>query len=242
MAPGKREENPELEIRANAKRWRRAQESELDWWAHYRELPFYRNHSFAQHWSDQVSSLGILQSDYKGKNVIEVGCGPYGVVSYTFPEAHKIGIDPLISKYREREAPAGKTLLVGGVGESLPIRESVADLVLCINVIDHVMSARKVLHEIHRIMKRSARLVLEVHTFPAVFTPIMVFDRPHTYHWSRRRLIQLVQECSFTIDRIEEPRFSVPISCRSRFNPSHWKYIFGNWFMKLTYISATKVG
>lgn len=228
------------EIQANAKRWAKAQAAELDWWAHYWELPFYRDHSFAKNWSDRMTALGISQSDFRGKNIVEVGCGPHGVVSCIFPDARKIGIDPLIGKFGAQTVPHINTLLIGAVGESLPIRGDVADLVLCINVIDHVMSAQKVLLEIHRIMRQSARLLLEVHTFPEIFTPIMMFDHPHTYHWSRRRLLRLVQECRFSIDRIEELRFSVPISRKSRLNPNYWKYIFGNYFMKLTYISASK--
>ena len=237
---GEQDKTLELEMQANADRWSEAQKSELDWWAHFRELPFYRNHSFERHWLDRISKLGVRQSDFRGKNIVEVGCGPFGVVACAFPNAYKIGIDPLIGKYKDRAAPSGNALLVSGVGESLPIRSDAADLVLCINVIDHVMSAGKVMAEIHRILKTSARLILEVHTFPWFFAPIMMFDHPHTYHWTRRSLIRLMRDCRLKIDRIEDLKFEVPLSIKSRFNPAYWKYIFGNWFMKLTYISASK--
>jgi len=63
------------------------------------------------------------------------------------PDAYKIGIDPLIARYKERAEPDAHTLLVSGVGEDLPIRAASADLVFCMNVIDHVMSAQKVMLE-----------------------------------------------------------------------------------------------
>jgi SAM-dependent methyltransferase len=234
------EKNLDLEMRTNVPRWVDAQQSELNWWAHFRDLPFYRNHSFERHWTERVSAFGINQSDFRGKNIIEVGCGPFGVVSCTFPESYKIGIDPLIGRYKDRAAPDERTLLVGSVGESLPIRADSADLVFCMNVIDHVMSAQKVMLEIRRILKKSARLILEVHTFPAIFAPIMMFDHPHTYHWTKNRLLQLMRDFRFTIDRIDDVKFAVPLALKSRLTPSYWKYIFGNWFMKLTYISATR--
>ena len=231
----------ENEIRANAERWAKAQQLELDWWAHFRDLPFYRNHSFESYWSERMAAFGLDPPGFKGKSIVEIGCGPHGVVTCAFPEAHKIGIDPLIGRYKDRAVPNEYTLLIGGVGELLPIRTASTDLALCINVIDHVLSASKVMFEIHRILKPSARLILEVHTFPAIFVPVMVLDHPHTYHWTRSRLIRLTQDCGFAVDRIEDIKFAVPLTLKSRFTPSCWKYIFGNWFMKLTYISATKM-
>jgi len=236
----KLEKNADLEMRANTRRWAEAQKSELDWWAHFRDLPFYRNFSFERHWSERVPAFGINQPDFRGKNIVEIGCGPFGIVSCTFPDAYKIGIDPLIARYKERAEPDAHTLLVSGVGEDLPIRAASADLVFCMNVIDHVMSAQKVMLEIHRVLKKTARLLLEVHTFPAIFAPIMMFDHPHTYHWTKSRLIQLMHDCRFKIDRIDDIKFAVPLTFKSRLTPSCWKYIFGNWFMKLTYISSTR--
>jgi hypothetical protein len=68
----------------------------------------------------------------------------------------------------------------------------------------------------------------------------MMFDHPHTYHWTKNRLLQLMRDFRFTIDRIDDVKFAVPLALKSRLTPSYWKYIFGNWFMKLTYISATR--
>jgi hypothetical protein len=50
----------------------------------------------------------------------------------------------------------------------------------------------------------------------------------------------LLQDCRFKVERIEVLKFEVPISLRSHLNPAYWKYLFGNWFMKLTYGLATK--
>jgi len=237
----KHEGDVENEMHAKAKRWAKAQQSELEWWAHFRELPFYRNHSFERYWSERMAAFDLNPLDFKQKSIVEVGCGPHGVVSCAFPEAYKIGIDPLIGKYRDRGVSNENTLLVSGVGENLPIRTASTDLALCINVIDHVLSPSQVMLEIRRILKPSARLILEVHTFPAVFVPVMAFDHPHTYHWTRRRLMQQMQDCRFAVDRVEDIKFGVPLALKSRFTPSYWKYVFGNWFMKLTYIAATKM-
>jgi ubiquinone/menaquinone biosynthesis C-methylase UbiE len=147
----------------------------------------------------------------------------------------------LIAKYGERATPLGNTLLISGLGENLPIRDSAADLAICINVIDHVISAEGVLQELRRILKKSGDLVLEAHTFPALLTPLMLLDTPHTYHWSVARLVDLVERSKFKIRKIENLDFNVNLSWKSLFLPRDWKYIFGSMFMKLTYIHASKM-
>src|SRR5215813_6208551 len=170
------------------KRWREAQLAELAWWDHWQDLYFYRNHSFKRYWATRVNAFGIDHSDCTGKKIVEVGCGPHGVVGYLFPNAVKIGIDPLIARYRERAQPIGNTLLVTGVGETLPIQDNSVDLAFCINVIDHVLNPEMVLKELGRVLKKSGELVLEAHTFPSVLIPFMFLDKPHTYHWSVEKM------------------------------------------------------
>ena len=222
------------------KRWQRAQMAELAWWEKWQDLYFYRNHSFKSYWSSRVEAFGINHGDFSGKRIVEVGCGPHGVVGYLFPNALKIGIDPLIARYKERVQPIGATLLVTGLGETLPIRDNSVDLVFCINVIDHVLNPEMVLKELTRVLKKSGEMVLEAHTFPPALIPFMFMDTPHTYHWSVEKLIALIDTDAFKIRRVDQLDFNVQLSWKSYFRPKDWKYIFGKMCMKLTYIHAVK--
>jgi len=222
------------------RRWQEAQKAELAWWDRWQDLYFYRNHSFKNYWATRVHAFGINHGDCTGKRIVEVGCGPHGVVGYLFPNALKIGIDPLINRYKERAQPIGNTLLVTGMGETLPILDDSVDLAFCINVIDHVLNPKMVVQEIRRVLKKSGELVLEAHTFPPALIPFMFMDKPHTYHWSVKEMVSLVDTHHFKILRVEQLDFDVKLSWKSYFRPKDWKYILGKMCMKLTYVHAVK--
>ena len=224
---------------ATTKRWQEAQEAELDWWQNWRKLPFYKNHSFASYWGNVISEVMSEADVAKARTIVEVGCGPHGVVRYMFKDAQvKLGTDPLLCQYDERPKPVGNTFYAAAVGESIPVKDGVADLVICINVIDHVMDADQILMEMRRVLKPGGQLLLEVHTFPAIFTPFMFFDHPHTYHWTLRTVIELVRKTGFSIERTRQLQFPIRLPWTSLFVPSHWKYIFGKLFMRLTYVNC----
>ena len=176
------------------------------------------------------------------QTIIEVGTGPHGVVRYLFEDASiKIGLDPLLCRFDERPRPNKNTCYVAAVGEFLPVRDVAADLVVCINVLDHVMDAGQILREIRRVLKPNGRLLLEIHTFPKIFTPIMFLDHPHTYHWSWSGVMQLVREGGFEIITTRQFPFPVTIPLKSWATPNHWKYIFGKYFMRLSYVYGSPV-
>jgi len=227
---------------SNTNRWQEAQRAELDWWQNWRRLPFYTNHSFENNWRTVLSHFLTRSEISDAQTIIEVGTGPHGVVRYLFEDASiKIGLDPLLCRFDERPRPNKNTCYVAAVGEFLPVRDAAADLVVCINVLDHVMDAGQILGEIRRVLKPNGRLLLEIHTFPKIFTPIMFLDHPHTYHWSWSGVMQLVREGGFEIITTRQFPFPVTIPLKSWATPNHLKYIFGKYFMRLSYVYGSPV-
>ena len=222
-------------------RWKQAQLAELKWWSQWRQLPFYRNHSFPEYWqsvlTDVLGDYQCLAPDV----VAEVGCGPHGVVRYLFPNSRlKIGMDPLIRDFEDRPISSSQSSYIAALGEDIPLRDASADLVFCINVLDHVLDPNQILREIRRILKPGGMLVLEVHTFPRLFRPFLLLDHPHTFHWTKRDVHRLVDPEVFAIQKTADRAFPVEVPWRSWFIPSHWKYAFGKRFMRLTYVYCRK--
>jgi ubiquinone/menaquinone biosynthesis C-methylase UbiE len=169
--------------------------------------------------------------------VVEVGSGPHGVVRYLFNNAHfKLGMDPLLHKFDEAPSPESRTSYAAAVGEMIPVRDSAADLVVCINVLDHVMDAHEILREIRRVLKPGGKLILEVHTFPGILAPLMFFDGPHTHHWTRAGISRMVHETGYRILATRERRLPAKLSFSSVLRPSGWTYLFGKLFLQLSYI------
>lgn len=229
-----------MQEHSKKERWLKAQRAELDWWRRWRRLPFYRSHSFPDYWAERLRSLGLDLDLDQSKQVVEVGCGPFGVVSYLFPSCPKVGIDPLITEFPERAPRPELGLYVRAIGERLPLKSESADLAICINVLDHVISPIAILSEIKRVLRPCGQLVLEVHTFPRPLIPFLAFDGPHTEHLSFRKVLSLVEQAGLELQRINDVKFRVPLPASSLLTFTGWKYLVGNLFMNLTFILARK--
>jgi SAM-dependent methyltransferase len=238
MGPGAKR----LKKDSTHQRWERAQAAELDWWKHWRRLPFYRDHSFPDFWSGVVRALlGDVADSCRGV-IVEVGCGPHGVVRYLFGKARfKLGMDPLMTRFDERPYPDGSTSYVEAVGEQVPLGDDVADLVFCVNVLDHVADPMEILREMKRILKPSGRLVLEVHTFPRLLVPFLILDRPHTSHWSQQDLQGMVEGAGYTVLQTRAVEFPIDLPWMTLLRPWHWQYVIAKLFVRLSYVCCRKV-
>jgi SAM-dependent methyltransferase len=157
---------------ASSARWQQAQEYERRFWENQAraiatgassKLDWYR-------WSaDQLvarlKALGVQNIDSGTARVLEVGCGPIGIVS-AFPAAERVGVDPLEPVYAANPSlsalrdPAVKYLQ--GVGEKLPCESSHFDLVIIENCIDHVQDMEGVRRELARVTRPGGHVFLTV--------------------------------------------------------------------------------
>lgn len=114
-------------------------------------------------------------------NLLEVGCGPHTNTRYILRQVHvkKVYLeDPLLSKYlkynfgnslfRRHKNTLYQLLINEGLNvdmcnarlEELPYKNGMMDLVICVNVLDHVADYGRCIGEMDRVLKPGGILVL----------------------------------------------------------------------------------
>ena len=124
-----------------------------------------------QWWSDNIRWVRTLknlvpgrlswmdrQVDWAGKDVLDLGCaGGFMAEALDDRGARVSGIDPAadaIAAARAHAAEGGRSITYDvGVGESLPYDNAAFDMVVCVDVIEHVQDLAKVLAEVARVLR-----------------------------------------------------------------------------------------
>ncbi|OGL45996.1 MAG: hypothetical protein A2W05_01170 [Candidatus Schekmanbacteria bacterium RBG_16_38_10] len=131
---------------------------ELNFWLNIKENPWrgfnpdeWRN---AHIHFKQYSLIYINRSieDLKNKIVIEIGCGPAGIVPF-LKNTTAIGVDPLIDEYKKLwDLSNDNVKYIKSEIESFNCSIS-ADIVICWNVLDHVSDIELAIKKINNIIK-----------------------------------------------------------------------------------------
>lgn len=107
-----------------------------------------------------------IPTDYfKGKRILDVGCGPHGL-ALAFAGCEVYGLDPLADWYRDLAFPidsySDRFICVEGSAESMPFEHNSFDAVISVNSIDHVDDFRAAASEISRVLRPDGILRMEV--------------------------------------------------------------------------------
>ena len=183
--------------KASKKRWIAAQRAEAEYGQILEqiELPIE-----SQYFSKKFP---LLNADiFNGKNILEVGCSPAAEIHY-LEEAHfRVGIDPLALVWRHLYRDG--TDIVQGIGEYLPFRGGTFDIVLCLNVLDHVQNSSHILKEIKKVLKDGGRILIHLQTYS---TPRIIrkgvlnyIDRPHPFHFTDSEVYYLLRNIGYSVD------------------------------------------
>lgn len=111
----------------------------------------------------QYGRAGVLLSgleqrcSFRGKYVIDLGCGPMGMSHYLSQKgAHVIALD-ITWQYllvpQSSETMLGSILPVQGSAEALPISSCSMDFILLADTIEHIRAPRQMIRECERVLK-----------------------------------------------------------------------------------------
>lgn len=232
-------------------RWKEAQRREA---AYYQEMVGRRGYSqdydygYSELWSHRFNRF--LVKDLDGKVILEIGASVFGPIYYVAPRAaFKVALDPLFGSLF-KEFAVRDISYVQGVGEHLPFQESSFDVVICHNVLDHVIDPRVVLSEVARILKPRGALLLCVNTFArtALMTLgsiIKRLDRTHTYHLSSDEVYEMVSRSGLQIVEYRKilgydaPQRTSGVFI-DRIRMGRWKLLLAYPFFESTYVTAVR--
>jgi ubiquinone/menaquinone biosynthesis C-methylase UbiE len=125
-----------------------------------------------------LERLQLSPSAFRGKRVLEVGCGPLAPI-LVFEECVRHGIDPLINQYIESGWPlyALDVIFTKSYGEKMPYPDEYFDAIISCNALDHVDDFGQVASEMQRVLKKGGRMYFEVEYHKATVTePIELTD------------------------------------------------------------------
>jgi ubiquinone/menaquinone biosynthesis C-methylase UbiE len=199
-----------------ATNWSKAQENEIHFWRSIyiekqKDVPTYMpitDDAALAFTKKSIERFGYTLNTVGGKIVIDVGCGPYGLIKgfhintqKTGIELKKLyGIDPLIDTYLEfGTLPIAPYIeYIKAKAESIPLADGLCDYVYSTNVIDHVENPESVLQECHRICKNTGTVFFAVHIvkFPFNLLRPLLFlvDKNHPHHFDEKKILKLAQK------------------------------------------------
>ena len=148
---------------------------------------------------------------FNGKSILEVGCSPAAEIHYLEDAHFRVGIDPLTCEWKHLYRNG--TNHIQGMGEYLPLKNETLDIVLCLNVLDHVQSPILTLKEIKRVLKEGGVLVLWLQTYTSSKIIrrglLNLIDRPHPHHFTDDDVLFMLQKLGYSIDHHQSTRGSL---------------------------------
>lgn len=116
---------------------------------------------------------GLDDDFFAGKKMLDIGCGPRGSLEWADMVAERVGIDPIVDKYRGLGIEKHKMTYCHSPVESAPYADGYFDIVTSFNSLDHVDDVDAAIKEIKRVCKPGGTffLLVEVLHRPNVCEP-----------------------------------------------------------------------
>lgn len=130
-----------------------------------RSMPTYAVRAPLVRWLEEEAARA--HRDLGPYRVLDVGCGkkPYAPLFAAFTTSY-VGVDPVDNPHAE----------VKGYAEELPLPDACADVVLCIQVLEHVDDPAAVVRELARVTAPGGRVLLSTHG-------VMAYHPSPKDHW-----------------------------------------------------------
>lgn len=118
-------------------------------------------------WEGRRQLIKFLLKGKRPLKILDIGCGTGETLSYLkqmFPKAKLYGVDSSTSaiKYSKQR---GHKNISKSLAEKLPFRDNTFDVVLFLDVLEHITADQKVINEAKRVLKKKGSIII---TSPAL--------------------------------------------------------------------------
>jgi SAM-dependent methyltransferase len=217
-----------------SRRWNKAQEAEKKYWRSTKER---YNRLYWQEILHQ--GYGLDYNFFLNKDILEIGCGPSGIIFQINTAKSRIGVEPMdLNNLIDAEDFWKKTIVKKGVGEELPFEDNSFDIVISFNALDHAISPERVIREAHRVLRDNGNFLLWIYTLREIYRQLQRIlnrlDPPHPHHFTFNEIISKVSNNSF---RIKNRRYENGTGLKN----DTIKRLFGNLLMSRAWIWSVKM-
>lgn len=138
--------------------------------------------------------------EFEGKFILDAGCGTGHNMEFLRSKGYYVGCDVMFEALEFCKQNGVKDLFQGNL-RNVPLRSECFDVVVALDVIEHVPDPRIVLEEIKRVLKNDGILVLAVPSFRFLWSQ---HDEAlsHFRRYNRQDLINELRDSGFQVDRV----------------------------------------
>ena len=134
------------------------------------------------------------------ERILDAGCGGGGMLGRLSEHGAVTGIEPSPASRRRAQARGFGEVLDGRIG-SLPFDEGEFDLILSLDVIEHIDDDEAALHDLHRVAAPGGRLLVTVPAHPRLWSEHDELNH-HFRRYTRSSLAQVAERGGWRVLRM----------------------------------------
>ena len=184
-----------------SERWNRAQVAEKKFWLSTKDSWSIQNPT--RYWHGILAhGFNLDYNFFSGKSVLEVGCGPSGVIFSLDNAKSRVGLEPMNLDGLVNDEKK-KLIIKKGVGEEIPFENDSFDTVISFNALDHSVNPVQVIREIHRVLRPDGEFLLWIYVLRSRYhflqSLLNLIDSPHPFHFTLDQILIPIKDSSFEI-------------------------------------------
>lgn len=183
-----------------------------------------KNNLLQRYWHiTKVKTFKKLLGTKKPKKILDVGCASgymTNEISKIMPQATLTGVDVYSKSLAFGKKVYPQIKFIKADAHQLPFVTSSFDLVICYEVIEHVVNPNIVLKELKRVVKKNGQVIVAMDSGNWLFRIIWfiwentkgkVWQGAHLHPFRHQKLEEIIKKCGFRIKRKAFSHFGLEV-------------------------------